>query len=58
MPRKAIIKPGRGKQKGNFYAVLIADNGEPLAHTEHRSRKHGLKKTLEKYFPDFEIVEG
>lgn len=56
--RKAIIKPGRGKQKGNFYAVLIADNGEPLAHTEHRSRKHGLKKTLEKYFPDFEIVEG
>lgn len=56
--RKAIIKPGRGKQKGNFYAVLTADNGEPLAHTEHQTRKSQLKKTIKKYFPDFEIVEG
>lgn len=56
MPRKAIIKPGKGKQKGNFYAVLIADNGEPLAHTEHRRSKHGLKWVIKKYFDDFEIV--
>lgn len=56
--RKAIINPGKGKQKGKFFAILIADNGEPLAHTEHRSRKSGLKKTLKKYFPDFEIAEG
>lgn len=56
--RKAIIKPGRGKQKGNFYAVLIADNGQPLAHTEHRVSKSRLKKVIQKYFPDFEIVEG
>lgn len=56
--RKAIIKPGKGKQKGKFFAVLIADNGEPLAHTEHRARESRLRATLKKYFPDFEIAEG
>jgi hypothetical protein len=55
--RKAIIKPGRGKRKGQFYALLVADNGEPLGHTEHSSSKSALKKTIKKYFPDFEIVE-
>lgn len=58
MPRKAIIKPGKGKQKGNYYAVLVADNGENLAHTEHQKRKYFLKIMLKKYFPDFEIAEG
>lgn len=58
MRRKAIIKPGTGKQKGKFFAVLIADNGEPLAHTEHQTRKSRLRATLKKYFHDFEIVEG
>lgn len=53
MKRKAVIK----SRKGQFYAILMADNGEPLAHTEYQTRKSRLKATLKKYFPDFEIVE-
>lgn len=57
MKRKIIIKRGRGNYADQFYAVIIADNGQPLAHTEHRVSKSRLKRVIEKYFPDFEIVE-
>lgn len=58
MKRKAIIKRGNGNYADQWYAVLVADNGQPLAHTEHRVSKSRLKKVIEKYFPDFEISEG
>lgn len=58
MKRKIIIKRGKDNYADQFYALIIADNGEPLAHTEHRARKSSLKKTMKKYFPGFKIVEG
>jgi hypothetical protein len=56
--RKALVKRGKGKYSKQYYAVLIADNGEPLAHTEHQTRKSRLKQMLAKYFPGFKIVEA
>jgi hypothetical protein len=56
--RKALIKRGKGKYSKQYYAVLVADNGEPLAHTEHQTRKSRLKQMLAKYFPGFKIVEA
>jgi hypothetical protein len=58
MKRKIIIKRGEGNYADQFYATIVADNGETLAHTEHRARKSALKKTMKKYFPGFKIVEG
>lgn len=58
MRRKAIIKRGKGNYADQFYAVLVANNGQSLAHTEHRVSKSRLKKVIKKYFFDFEIVEG
>lgn len=57
MRRKIIIKRGEGNYADQFYAVIVADNGEPLSHTEHRSSKYKLKATMKKYFPGFKIVE-
>jgi hypothetical protein len=53
--RRIIIKRGEGNYANQFYAVILADNGEPLAHTEHRARKSALKKTMKKYFLGFKI---
>lgn len=55
MRRKIIIKRGKGNYADQFYALIVADNGEPLAHTEHRARKSGLIATMKKYFPGFKI---
>lgn len=57
MRRKIIIKRGNGNYADQFYGVIIADNGEPLATTEHRTSKSRLKATMKKYFPGFKIVE-
>jgi hypothetical protein len=55
---KAIIKPvTKGKRKGQFRFVLKADNGENLSPQETYTQKHNVISVLEKYFPNFTIVD-
>jgi len=57
---KAIIKRiARGKLGGQFRFVLIGDNGEVVAQSwaESYTTKQMAKKTLKKYFPNFEIED-
>lgn len=58
LKRRVVIKRGEGEYVKQFYAVLVADNGEPLAHTEHRTSKSQLKKTIAKYFSGFKIIDA
>jgi len=56
---KAIIKVvTRGKNKGQFRFILKADNGENLSPQETYTQKHNVKKILEKYFPNFTVVDN
>jgi uncharacterized protein DUF1508 len=43
--------------KNGFRFNLVAANGEKVATSEVYTTKAMAKKTLKKYFPDFEIVE-
>lgn len=53
--RKAVIKPSRGNQ---FRFVLYADgNTEPIAVSEQYKDKRSALLTLQKYFPDFKLVD-
>jgi uncharacterized protein YegP (UPF0339 family) len=57
---KAVIKKvNKGKSKGQFRFVLIAENGEPIAQswTESYTTKQMIKKTLARLFPEFEIID-
>jgi uncharacterized protein YegP (UPF0339 family) len=55
---KAIIKKvKKGKRKGEFKFLLIADNGENLSQNETYTQKHNVEEVLRKYFPNFEIVD-
>lgn len=55
---KVLVKRiTQGKQKGEFRFVLKADNHENLSPNETYKNKQGLMDTLEKYFPNFEIVD-
>jgi len=51
--RKAVIKMSKD---GQYYAVLVAKNGEPLATTETQVSRATLKRTLKRNFPDYTIV--
>lgn len=53
-----IIKITRGKNKGQFRFILKAKNGEIVAHShpETYTSIQMCKKTLKKYFPNFEII--
>jgi predicted esterase len=54
---KAYIRKKRvGKNaEDQFYTVMYGDNGERL--TEQYTQKHNAKEILEKYFPQFEIID-
>lgn len=55
---KAIIKKvTKGKKRGQFKFVLEADNGENLSAQETYTQKHNVIKVLEKYFPNFAIID-
>lgn len=57
---KAVIKKiNKGNLKGQFRFVLVADNGEPIAQSwaETYKTKQMVKKTLNKFFPNFEIIK-
>lgn len=56
----AIIKTvRRGKRKGQFRFVLKAANGEIIASSgsESYTQKHNCVDVLNKYFPEFDIVD-
>lgn len=55
---KAIITRGKGTKSKEFKFSLYGDNGEPLCNgSEHYTRVHNARKTLSRYFPNFEIIE-
>lgn len=55
---KAKIKQvTHGKQKGQFRFVLKGDNGEIVGHGETYTSKSECLQTLNKYFPNFQIVD-
>ena len=57
---KALIKKvTKGRFKGQFRFVLKASNGEVIATsaTEFYTQKHNVREVLEKYFPNFEIID-
>ena len=51
--RKAVIKKSKD---GQYYAVLVAKNGEPLATMETQKSLSTLKRTIKRNFPDYTIV--
>lgn len=58
--KKAIIKlVSKGKQKGQFRFVLLAENGEVIATSgsETYTQKHSCIETLESNFPNFTIID-
>jgi len=50
--RKAHVKKSHD---GQWFAVLVAKNGEPLATTETQKNRSVLTRTLKRNFPDYEI---
>lgn len=54
MARHILIKK-KGIVKQQYHAVLIADNGEPIAHTEKQTSKKQLEDMLGKYFPGWPV---
>jgi uncharacterized protein YegP (UPF0339 family) len=52
-----ITKVTKGKLKGQFRFILIADNGEPVAQSwpESYTTKQKCLQTLKKLFSNFEI---
>lgn len=58
MKRKAIIRYGTGYKHNQFKFVLKGDNGEVVGKSsEFYKRKESAIKTLNKYFPGFQIVD-
>jgi hypothetical protein len=55
---KAIIKQIKsGKQSQQFKFILLADNGEPLDPRDFYHNLDDLKEMLQKYFPNFEVID-
>lgn len=56
---KAIIKKvSKGKEKGQFRFVLKGDNGKNLSPQDAYHNKQDLLDTLNKYFPNFQIIDN
>lgn len=51
---KAILKRTRNSE---FRFNLVGANGEPIATGETYTKKAMAKKTLNKYFPEFHIID-
>ncbi len=57
---KAVItRVTHGKRKGEFRFKFIGDNGEQIggSGTETYTQKHNAIEVLEKYFPNFPIID-
>ena len=57
MARHVLIKK-KGTHKQKYHGVFIADNGEPLAHTEKLTSKKQLEDMIGKYFPGWPVYDG
>jgi len=55
--RHVLIKK-KGTHKQKYHGVFIADNGEPLAHTEKLTSKKQLEDMIGKYFPGWPVYDG
>jgi hypothetical protein len=48
--------PGH-KPKDYFFFTLTGDNDEPVAQGEQYTQKHNMVEVLDKYFPNFTVVD-
>jgi uncharacterized protein YegP (UPF0339 family) len=57
MKRAIIKKVSKGRQKGEYRFLLIAENGEIIATSETYTAKHNVVDVIKAHFPEFTIVD-
>jgi hypothetical protein len=43
--------------KTHYWFNLVANNGEPICKSEQYTQKHNATEVIDKYFPDFLLVD-